>query len=121
VPPTNRGEEYCDAASKTHINNDAAQYYDYAISYILLFQFHMHISNKILEQDPHNTNYNGSEETGTFLYDLMYPGASVDWREHLHNMIGSDMSAKAMLEYFDPLMDYLKQQNASRTHTLPAM
>ena len=26
VPPSERGEEYCDAASKTHINNDAAQY-----------------------------------------------------------------------------------------------
>lgn len=38
VPPSDRGEEFCDAASKTHINNDAAQYYDYAVSYILLFQ-----------------------------------------------------------------------------------
>ncbi|MBR9916035.1 MAG: M2 family metallopeptidase, partial [Algicola sp.] len=27
VPPTDRGEEFNDAASKTHINNDAAQYY----------------------------------------------------------------------------------------------
>src|SRR5690606_477330 len=32
TPPSSRGEEYCDAASKTHINDDAAQYYDYAIS-----------------------------------------------------------------------------------------
>src|SRR5690606_40682991 len=31
--PGVRGEEYCDAASKTHINDDAAQYYDYALSY----------------------------------------------------------------------------------------
>ena len=36
VPPTERGEEYCDAASKTHINNDAAQYYDYAMSNIFV-------------------------------------------------------------------------------------
>ena len=39
VPSSDRGEEYCDAASKTHINNDAAQYYDYALSYVLLFQY----------------------------------------------------------------------------------
>jgi peptidyl-dipeptidase A len=50
VPPYERGEEYCDASSKTHINNDAAQYYDYAISYVLLFQFHDYIATKILNQ-----------------------------------------------------------------------
>lgn len=121
VPPSDRGEEYCDAASKTHINNDPAQYYDYAISYILLFQFHMHIAKNILKQDPHDTNYYGSKETGKVLYDLMYPGASVDWKAHLQKNLGSDMSAKAMLEYFAPLMDYLKQQNTGRTYTLPAM
>lgn len=119
VPPSDRGEEYCDAASKTHINNDAAQYYDYAISYILLFQFHMHIAKNILKQDPHNTNYYGSKETGKFLYDLMYPGASVDWKTHLQKNLGSEMSAKSMLEYFNPLMEYLKQQNTGRKHTLP--
>jgi peptidyl-dipeptidase A len=119
VPPYERGEEYCDAASKTHISNDAAQYYDYAISYILLFQFHMHIAKDILKQDPHNANYFGSKPTGKFLHDMMYPGASVDWREHLHNMIGTEMSATAMLEYFAPLMEYLRAQNAGRTHTLP--
>lgn len=119
VPPSPRGEEFCDAASKTHISNDPAQYYDYAISYILLFQFHMHISNQILKQDPHNTNYFGSKETGKFLEDLMYPGASVDWREHLQKYVGSDMNAKAMLEYFSPLMEYLKKENAGRQHALP--
>ena len=63
VPPSERGEEFCDAASKTHINNDAAQYYDYAISYILLFQFHDHIAKNILKQDPHATNYFGSKKS----------------------------------------------------------
>lgn len=120
VPPSDRGENYCDAASKTHINNDPAQYYDYAMSYILLFQFHMHIAREILEQDPHNTNYYGSEETGQFLHDLMYPGANVDWVEHLEEHVGSGMSALPMLEYFDPLMEYLQSENEGRTHTLPA-
>jgi len=121
IPPVTRGEEYCDAASKTHINNDPAQYYDYAMSYILLFQFHMHISRNILKQDPHSANYFGSKDTGKFLYDLMYPGASVDWRQHLKKNLGSDMNAKAMLEYFAPLMEYLKKENADRQHTLSAM
>ncbi|UCH66519.1 MAG: M2 family metallopeptidase [Ignavibacterium sp.] len=119
VPPYERGEKYCDASSKTHINNDAAQYYDYAISYVLLFQFHDYIATKILNQDPRATNYYGNKEVGKFLYNLMYPGASVDWREHLNASIGSDMSAKPMVDYFEPLMSWLKEQNKGRKYTLP--
>jgi peptidyl-dipeptidase A len=119
VPPTNRGEEFCDAASKTHINNDAAQYYDYAVSYILLFQFHDHISKNILKQDPHATNYFGSKEVGTFLRGVLETGANNDWRELLKESVGSEMSAKPMLEYFNPLMEYLKEQNKDRIYTLP--
>lgn len=119
VPPSERGEEFCDAATKTHINDDAAQYYDYAMSNLLLFQFHNHIAKNILKQDPHNTNYWGNKEVGKFLEKLMYPGASVDWREHLKKNLGEEMSAKGMVEYFAPLMDYLKEQNKGRVYTLP--
>lgn len=119
VPPTDRGEEYCDAATKTHINDDPAQYYDYSIANILLFQFHTHIAKNILKQDPHATNYWGNKEVGDFLKKVMKPGASVDWRDHLKASIGSDMSAQPMVDYFAPLMGYLKRVNAGRTYTLP--
>ncbi|MEZ4803418.1 MAG: M2 family metallopeptidase [Gelidibacter sp.] len=119
VPPTERGEEFNDAASKTHINNDAAQYYDYAISYILLFQIHDHIAKNILKQDPHATNYFGSKEVGNFLKGMLKTGANNDWRELLKESVGSGMSAKPMLDYFEPLMAYLKEQNKGRTYTLP--
>jgi len=119
VPPSDRGEEYCDAATKTHINDDPAQYYDYALSGVLLFQFHLHISKNILKQDPHNTNYYGNKEVGKFLQDIMKQGATVDWREDLKKRLGTEISAAAMLEYFAPLMDYLKEQNKGRTYTLP--
>ena len=121
VPPSERGEEYCDAASKTHINNDPAQYYDYAISTILLFQLHEHIAKNILKQDPHNTNYWGNKEVGQFLIDITKPGASVDWEELLKKSINSDLSAQPMVNYFEPLMVWLKEQNKDRTHTLPEM
>jgi peptidyl-dipeptidase A len=118
-PPKERGEEYCDAASKTHINDDPAQYYDYSMSVILLFQFHDYIAKNILHQDPHATNYWGEKKVGDFLKKLMRPGASEDWRELLKQSIGSDMSAKAMIEYFSPLMSYLKEVNKGRKYTLP--
>ncbi len=121
APPTVRGEEYCDAATKTHINDDAAQYYDYALSYVLLFQVHDHIAKEILHQDPHSTNYFGNKEVGKFIADIMKPGASKDWREVLKEKTGSELSAKAMLDYFAPLMDYLKKENAGRKYTLPEL
>jgi peptidyl-dipeptidase A len=118
VPPAPRGEEYCDAATKTHINDDAAQYYDYALSFILLYQLHDHIATKILQQDPHATNYYGSAEVGGFLREILQPGSSRDWRELLREKTGEDLSAKAMLRYFEPLTDYLKKANEGREHTL---
>ncbi len=119
APPSFRGEEYCDAATKTHINDDAAQYYDYALSFVLLFQVHDHIAKEILHQDPHATNYYGNKEVGKFIESIMKSGASGDWRKLLKDKTGSDLSAKAMLDYFAPLMDYLKKENAGRKYTLP--
>lgn len=118
TPPSPRGEEYCDAASKTHINDDAAQYYDYALSYIILFQLHDHIATKILQQDVHATNYFGNQAVGDFLRDIMRPGASRDWREVLREKTGEDLSARAMLKYFEPLTAYLQTVNQGRKHTL---
>ncbi|WP_347156993.1 M2 family metallopeptidase [Pontibacter chitinilyticus] len=118
VPPTERGEEYLDPATKTHINDDPAQYYDYALSYVILFQLHDHIAREILHQDPHATNYYGNKEVGKFLHDIMYPGASADWRQMLKDKTGEELSARAMVAYFQPLMDYLKEQNKGRKYTL---
>lgn len=118
VPPTERGENYLDPATKTHINDDAAQYYDYALSYVILFQLHDHIAKNILKQDPHATNYYGNKEVGKFLNDIMYPGASADWRKMLKEKTGEELSARAMVAYFQPLMDYLKQQNKGRKYTI---
>ena len=118
VPPAARDEAYCDPASKTHITDDAAAYYDYAISYVLLFQFHDHIARNILKQDPHATNYYGSKEVGDFVAKIMQPGASGDWRRMLRDATGEEMSARAMLAYFAPLVEYLKKANEGRKYTL---
>jgi peptidyl-dipeptidase A len=119
VPPAERGEEYCDPATKTHIINDAAQYYDYALSNAILFQLHLHIAKEILGEDPHDTNYYGREDVGQFLRSILEPGASVDWRELMQETVGEDLNARAMLTYFQPLYEWLKEQNAGRVHTLP--
>ena len=119
VPPTDRNEDYCDAATKTHIINDAAQYYDYALSFVLLFQIHQHIAVQLLDEDPRRTHYHGRTEVGNFLKPLLAAGATRDWRVLLQETIGEDIQARALLAYFEPLMAYLQEQNADRVHTLP--
>lgn len=119
-PPNERSSELCDAATKTHINDDAAQYYDYALSYAILHQLHDHIATKVLGQDPRNTNYYGSKETGTLLADILSLGATQPWREVMRERLGGDVGAAAMLAYFAPLQSWLAEQNTGREHTLPA-
>jgi peptidyl-dipeptidase A len=119
VPPMDRGEEFCDATSKTHISDDAAQYYDYALSTVLLFQFHDYIANEILQENPHATNYYDRKDVGDFLKSVLSPGATRDWRELLKETIGQEMSARAMINYFEPLMKYLQNENKGREYTLP--
>ncbi len=119
VPPSPRGEEYSDALAKTHISDDPAQYYDYALSTALLFQLHDYIAREILKQDPHDTDYYGSVELGEFLRDIMTPGASRPWREVLRETTGEDLNGQAIMEYFRPLYDWLVEQNVGRAHTLP--
>jgi len=119
VPPGKRDERWADALTKTHINDDPAQYYDYALSYALLFQLHDHIARQILHQNPHDTDYYGHREVGDFLRKLMAPGASRPWRETLRESTGRELDAKAMVEYFAPLYRWLQVQNRGRKATLP--
>ncbi len=122
VPPDSAraavGAPFNDAATKTHINDDAAQYYDYALSFVLLFQLHDHIAREILHEDPRNTNYYGQRAVGDFLRTLLAPGATVDGNELLRQATGETLTARPMLDYFAPLMAWLQEQNAGRTYTL---
>jgi len=121
APPTKRGEEFCDAATKTHINDDPAGYYDYALSFVLLFQLHDHIAREILHQDPRDTNYYGQKAVGDFLRGILTPGSSVDWKELLRQKTGSALSAEPMLRYYEPLLGWLREENRGRTATLPEL
>jgi peptidyl-dipeptidase A len=49
----------------------------------------------------------------------MVSGSTKDWREVLKDVTGEDMNAKAMVDYFQPLVDWLKEQNKGRKHTMP--
>ena len=113
-PPAPRGEEFCDAATKTHINDNPAYYYSYALATVLQYQLHDHIARKILNADPRNCNYAGNREVGAFFTKIMGPGATQDWRTILRDATGEELSTRAMVAYFEPLMKWLKEQNKGR-------
>ena len=115
APPSARPADGCDACTKTHINDDPAGYYDYALANVLVYQLHDHICRQILHQDPHACNYYGHREVGDFLRGIMAPGASRDWRAVLVEATGHDLTAEPMLEYYRPLLTYLEEQNRDRT------
>jgi peptidyl-dipeptidase A len=113
-PPTPRGEEWCDAATKTHIDDTPCYYYSYAIATVLKFQLHEHIARNILHQPPQSCNYANNKQVGAFLKGIMEKGATEDWRKVLRDATGEDLSTRAMVEYFKPLQAWLEEQNQGR-------
>ncbi|WP_165224702.1 M2 family metallopeptidase [Aquisphaera insulae] len=114
APPGDRPETLCDPATKTHINDDPAQYYDYAIGTVIKFQLHDHIAREILKQDPRDCNYFGDARVGEFLRGILRLGATRDWNAVLREATGESLTARPMVAYFEPLMEWLKGQNAGR-------
>jgi peptidyl-dipeptidase A len=113
-PPSPRGEEFCDAATKTHINDNPCYYYSYAVATVLKFQLHDYIARKILHQPPQACNYADNKEVGAFLQNILKKGGTEDWRKVLRDATGEDLSTRAMAEYFKPLQAWLEEQNKGR-------
>jgi peptidyl-dipeptidase A len=113
-PPTPRDETFCDAATKTHINDTPAYYFNYAIATVFKFQMHDHICKTFLHQDVHAANYRNRKDVGAFLQGILAKGATEDWRKVLRDATGEDLSTRAMAEYFKPLMKWLEQENQGR-------
>jgi peptidyl-dipeptidase A len=110
APPAERPAEGCDACSKTHINDLPAQYYNYALSFVIKYQLHDHICRKIVHADPHACSYYGRRDVGDFLRAILSQGATRPWREVIKEATGEPLSTRAVLDYFAPLGPWLDVQ-----------
>ncbi|HNX93854.1 MAG TPA: M2 family metallopeptidase [Holophaga sp.] len=113
-PPSPRDERWCDPATKTHIDDAPAYYFNYAIAFVLKYQLHDYICKHILHQDVHAANYAGRKDVGDFLRKFMEKGATEDWRKLLKETTGEDLSTRALVEYYKPLQTWLEKQNKGR-------
>ena len=114
VPPGSREGDLCDACTKTHINDDPAQYYDYALATMIKFQLHDHICSKILKQDVRSCDYSGNQEVGAFLKGILSLGATRDWRTVIKDATGEAISPRAMMAFYQPLVEVLAKRNEGR-------
>ncbi|HVZ74327.1 MAG TPA: M2 family metallopeptidase [Polyangia bacterium] len=114
IPPGARDPDACDACTKTHLTDDPASYYDYALATLIKFQLHDHICTKILKQDVRACDYSGSHEVGDFLRSILSKGATRDWRTIIKEATGEPISPRAMMAFYAPLVSELEKRNAGK-------
>ena len=64
-----------------------------------------------MKQDPRACDYSGSEPAGRFLRDILKLGATRDWRQLMREATGEDIGPRAMLDFFQPVIDDLAKRN----------
>jgi len=112
APPVPRSEADFDPGAKYHIP-DNTPYTRYFLSFILQFQFHKALCAAAGNQGPlyECSNY-GSREAGRRFADMLSLGASQPWQDALEKLTGTRrIDAAAISEYFQPLMQWLSEQN----------
>ncbi len=114
APPVERTEEDFDPGAKYHIPANTP-YSRYFLAHILQFQMHRALCQEAGYEGPLNRcSIYGSEAAGERLFAMMEMGLSRPWPEALEALTGErEMDATALLDYYAPLMAWLKEQNAA--------
>jgi peptidyl-dipeptidase A len=112
LPPVARDANAFDAGAKYHVPGNTP-YTRYFLARILQFQFYKAACDTAGWKGPlHRCSFYGNKEVGKRLNAMLEMGASKPWPDALEAFTGSrEMSGKAMLEYFAPLMKWLETQN----------
>lgn len=110
-----RTEADFDPAAKYHVPANVP-YTRYFLARVLQFQFHKAMCQAAGHTGPlHECSVYGNRAAGEKLEAMLRLGQSKPWPEALEAMTGSrDMDASALVEYFQPLMKYLEEQNKDR-------
>ncbi|XP_034666461.1 angiotensin-converting enzyme-related protein isoform X2 [Drosophila subobscura] len=118
-PPVPRTDKDFDPPAKYHIDADV-EYLRYFAAHIFQFQFHKALCSLAGQYAPNdsrrtldNCDIFGSKEAGRALSKFLSHGSSLHWKVVLQEFTGeTEMDTSALLEYFDPLYQWLKQENS---------
>jgi peptidyl-dipeptidase A len=112
APPVPRSEADFDPGAKAHIPGNTP-YARYFLAFILQFQFHRALCQAAGFQGPlHECSNYGNTAAGKKFAAMLAVGQSRPWQETLEKLTGTrDMDASALVEYFAPLQQWLKEEN----------
>jgi peptidyl-dipeptidase A len=112
APAVDRSESDFDPGAKYHIPGNTP-YARYFLAAVYQFQFYRAMCREAGYQGPLNRcSVYGSEAAGRKFAAMLAMGKSKPWPEALKQMTGEDkLDASAIVEYFAPLLEWLKEQN----------
>ena len=114
--PIPRDQDAFDPGAKYHIpaNTPYTRYY---LARILQYQFHESLCQQIGHKGPlHECSIYNNEIAGERLRAMLSLGQSKDWQSALEALTGTrELSGKALLNYYQPLKDWLDDKNANRS------
>jgi peptidyl-dipeptidase A len=115
VPPVQRTEANFDPGAKYHVPA-SVPYTRYFLARILQFQFYQAACQQAGWTGPlHRCSFYGNREVGRRLNAMLEMGASRPWPDALEAFTGTrEMSGRAMIDYFRPLLGWLEEQNRGR-------
>ncbi|HWP94878.1 MAG TPA: M2 family metallopeptidase [Gammaproteobacteria bacterium] len=113
--PVARTEEDFDPGAKYHVPANTP-YTRYFLARILQFQFYRALCETAGHEGPlHTCSFFGSREAGEKFWAMLAMGASQPWPQTLEKLTGKpEMDASAIVEYYQPLMQWLEEQNKGR-------
>ncbi|WP_321323917.1 M2 family metallopeptidase [uncultured Parasphingorhabdus sp.] len=116
TPPVDRPADAFDPGAKYHIPGNTP-YSRYFLARILQFQFYKAACDEAGWTGPlHRCSFYGNEQVGAKLNAMLELGASKPWPDALEAFTGTrEMDGSAMISYFAPLMDWLKEENKSKS------
>ncbi|XP_019379146.1 PREDICTED: angiotensin-converting enzyme isoform X3 [Gavialis gangeticus] len=111
-PPVPRSEADFDPGAKFHIPANVP-YVRYFVSFVIQFQFHEALCKAAGHIGPlYKCDIYKSKEAGTLLGNALKLGFSKPWPEAMQLITGQpNMSADALMMYFEPLMTWLVDAN----------
>ena len=112
APAVARGEDRFDPGAKYHVPGNVP-YTRYFLADILQFQFQRELCKAAGHQGQlADCSIYGNKEAGAKYWAMLQKGASQPWPATLKELTGSEqMDASAILDYFAPLNEWLKEQN----------
>lgn len=104
-----------DPGAKYHIPSNVP-YYRYFLAHILQFQFHRAMCRlQGQSKDLHLCDIYGNKDVGRRFKHMLAMGASEPWENILYSLTGEkQVEPQAMLDYFQPLYQWLKEENSRK-------